>query len=132
LDANIFVSAFIWGGKPRLITNRYVQMVDMLFISGEIIDEIRYVLRMPKFDLSKRRFDDIIENIETHGRMVNIISKHRVTGVCRDPYDDMYLECAIAAGADYIISGDRDLLDLKEYGGVKIVSAREYLDIVGG
>jgi len=62
LDANIFVSAFIWGGKPRLITNRYVQMSDTLFISDDIMNEIKYVLRMPKFDLNKRRFDDIIEN----------------------------------------------------------------------
>jgi len=132
LDANVFVSAFFRGGLPRSVTNRYAQKLDTLFISGEIIDEIKHALSMSKFKLNKRQLDGIIENIERHGRMVVIFPKHRVTGVCRDPDDDMYLECALAAGADYIITGDRDLLDLKEYGGVKIVNARSYLDIVGG
>jgi predicted nucleic acid-binding protein len=62
--------------------------------------------------------------------MVTVSPTRRIMGVCRDPNDDKYIECAIAAGAGYIISGDRDLLVLKEYGGVKIVNARDYLNIV--
>ena len=133
LDANVFISAFIWGGVPRSIIKRYVQVLDTLFVSREIIDEIKRVLGLPKFEEFRNiGFDSIIVHIETYGRMVVIHSKHRVAGVCRDPKDNIYLECALAAGADYLITGDKDLLVLKEYGGVTIVNARSYLDIVGG
>lgn len=47
-------------------------------------------------------------------------------GVCRDPKDDMILECAINSRADLIITGDKDLLVLRAYQGIRIVSPREY------
>jgi len=52
-------------------------------------------------------------------------------GVCRDPKDDMVLECALQAAAQYIVSGDRDLLVLGEYAGIAIVTPRSFLNIVG-
>jgi putative PIN family toxin of toxin-antitoxin system len=51
--------------------------------------------------------------------------------VCRDANDDMVLECALVAGAAHIVSGDKDLLSLKSYSGISILTAREYLDQFG-
>ncbi len=51
--------------------------------------------------------------------------------VCRDPNDDMVLECALLAGATHIVSGDKDLVSLKVYSGISIVTAREYLERFG-
>ena len=48
----------------------------------------------------------------------------------RDRTDDKYIECGIAANVDYIVSGDVHLLELRNYGNIKIVSAKDYLDIV--
>ncbi len=47
-------------------------------------------------------------------------------GVCRDPDDDRILACAVAAKADYLVSGDSDLLDLQEFLGIKIVSPKTF------
>jgi len=132
LDANMFVSAYLGPGNPYLITLRCAQMLDALFISEDILNELRGVFKKPKFNFNKKRYEAIMESIETIGNKVAVSPRHRVKDACRDPDDDIYLECALAAGADYLITGDKDLLVLKEYGRVKIVNARSYLDIVGG
>ncbi|GBU20285.1 hypothetical protein R80B4_00161 [Fibrobacteres bacterium R8-0-B4] len=131
LDANIYISAYFWGGKPDAILDRIAARSDILFITDDIIKEIETVLKMAKFALTDDGVRQRTAKIRGLGITVAVPPKHRITGVCRDPSDEKYIECALAAGADYIISGDRDLLDLKEYGGVKIVNARAYLDIAG-
>jgi len=50
--------------------------------------------------------------------------------VTDDPEDDKFIECAICCNADYIVSGDRHLLNLKEYAGIKILKASEFLSIL--
>jgi uncharacterized protein len=119
LDANVIVSASVWGGNPRKVIARFSDGLDTLFITADIVDEVEDVLRRPKFGLSSEEAELRIAEIEELGSKVVVSPERRITGVCRDPKDDMYLECALAAGADYIISGDSDLLSLKEYGGVK-------------
>jgi len=132
VDANMFISALIWDGNPESVIDRAADRSDLLFISDAIVDEIERTLRKPKFGRSEDRVVSFVSYIKKIGKTVTISPQHRITGVCRDPDDDKYIECALAAGADYIISGDRDLLELKEYGGIKIVNARDYLNIVGG
>jgi predicted nucleic acid-binding protein len=51
-----------------------------------------------------------------------------VKNICRDPNDDMVLECAVRAGAKAIVTGDKDLLTLGEYEGIRIVTPRTFLD----
>ena len=58
----------------------------------------------------------------------NVASKERIE-VCRDPDDNKFIECAVAANALYIVSGDKDLLDLKKYRDVRILTAAEFLEI---
>jgi predicted nucleic acid-binding protein len=52
--------------------------------------------------------------------------------VCRDPDDDKFLACAVDSGSDCIISGDKDLLDLQNYQGISIVTARRFFDAIHG
>jgi predicted nucleic acid-binding protein len=52
-----------------------------------------------------------------------------LSGVCRDPKDDFILECAVLGNADVIVTGDKDLLALGEYEGIRIVTPRQYLDM---
>jgi len=52
-------------------------------------------------------------------------------GICRDPKDDFILECAQTGNADLIVTGDKDLLSLKSFGSIQIVTPRQYLDISG-
>jgi predicted nucleic acid-binding protein len=53
-----------------------------------------------------------------------------VTGVVRDPNDDMVVACALAANADFIVTRDKDLLSLGTYEGIRIVTPRQFLDLL--
>lgn len=52
--------------------------------------------------------------------------------IAHDPPDNRVLECAVSAGSDFIVTGDKDLLRLKRYDGIRIVSVAEFLDIAAG
>ena len=131
LDANIFVSAFIYGGR----LNEIVEMVSdgeaTLFITDEILAEADSVFRKRKFHLMEEEVEYHIRRIKEIGTKIKVAASERITdGGCRDKTDNKYLECAVAAKADYVISGDIHLRELKEYRGIKIVNPAEYLEIV--
>ena len=60
-------------------------------------------------------------------QIVKVVQDKRKIRICRDPKDDMFLECAASCGAKYIVSGDDDLLSLQEMEGIQIITAKEYL-----
>jgi len=130
LDANIFISAFIAGGKPQAILDEVAKESDVLFITDEIIEEIETVFRRPKFHQTEERIKDRINYIRKISRHITV-TKRITTGGSRDTTDNKYLECGIAANVNYIISGDIHLLELKEYRGIKIVKAAEYFEFMG-
>ena len=59
---------------------------------------------------------------------IRITITHEVQGVCRDPKDDHVLECAKKARAHLIVSGDRDLLSLKEFEEIEIITPRQFIE----
>jgi len=126
LDANIFVSSFFWGGKPRLVLERAVAQLDELFVSREILEEVAGVIGRPKFHAGRDKIEHYIKSIEDIGNMVRVEKK--IGNGSRDKTDNKYIECGLAGGADFIISGDIHLLEMKEYQKIKIVSANEYLE----
>ena len=129
LDANIFISSFFWGGNPRAVLKRAIAGLDELFITNEILNEIENVIRRPKFHAGKKEIEFFIKSIEEIGE--KIIIEKRTIKASRDISDNKYIDCGMAADVDYIISGDVHLLEIKEYGKIKIVTAKEYLNIIG-
>jgi putative PIN family toxin of toxin-antitoxin system len=127
LDANIFISSFFWGGNPRMVLERVIEGMDELFITKEILDEVEEVISRPKFHADKEKIDYYINSIEEIGN--RIIPKMQIKNASRDKTDNKYIECGMTANADYIISGDNHLLELGEYGKIKIMTARDYLSI---
>ena len=128
LDANIFISSFFWEGNPKTIVERIISGIDELFLTKEILNEIEDVIKRPKFHADNDRINYFIKSIEEIG---NIITPQiLVKNGSRDRTDNKYLECGITANADFIISGDIHLLELENYGGIKIISAKDYLDMV--
>jgi len=127
IDANVFISSFFWGGNPRLVLERVIAGADELFITKEILDEVESVVERPKFHADKEKIAYFINSIEEIGN--KIVPKRHIKNGSRDKTDNKYLECGIAADVDYIISGDIDLLELKEYENIKIVTAKDYLDL---
>ena len=61
--------------------------------------------------------------------LLNIIEATEEIAICRDEYDDMFIECAVACGAKYIVSGDEDLLVLEKYREIQIITPKKYLEI---
>ena len=128
LDANIFISSFFWGGNQKEIVKRVITGIDELFITKEILDEIENVIRKPKFHADDDMISYFITSIEEIGNKV--IPKKLLINGSRDKTDNKYIEYGITANVEYIISGDIHLLELKKYENIKIVNAKNYLDIV--
>jgi putative PIN family toxin of toxin-antitoxin system len=128
LDTNVLVSALLFTGKLSKIVDLWRQGKVIPFISRETFEELRAVLGYPKFSLAPDEIQSIIENeILPFFEVVEI--QENVRGVCRDPGDDKFIACAVSASADFLVSGDKDLTDLKRYKTVKIIRVSEFLSM---
>ena len=85
--------------------------------------------KMAQFGAEPTLTTEWITYIKAYARVVP--ATETVSGICRDPDDDMFLTAALSGGASYIISGDRDLQVLGEYQGVKVLSPREFAELLG-
>jgi putative PIN family toxin of toxin-antitoxin system len=99
-------------------------------ISEHIYQELRRALDNPYFRrrLSPDQATDLLTLVRTRATFVAISAS--VEGVASHPEDDIVLSTALSASADYLVTGDRQLLRLATYSGVRIVNARELVDIL--
>jgi len=129
LDTNVLISALLSKGELTRMVGLWQRGKMIPIISKETFDELRTVLEYPKFSLSRAEIKSLIEQeILPFFEVVNV-SKH-VKGACRDPGDDKFISCAISANADYIVTGDKDLSDLKKYQSVRIIHASDFIKMV--
>lgn len=120
LDSNVIISGFLFGGPPaRLLEHAMAGSVEC-FTSLPILDEVREVLQRPKFGLSPGQALSLIE--ELHDLCAVVTPGERVRAVPADGDDNAVLECALAATADLVVSGDAHLLDLQEWRGIRMVA----------
>ena len=117
-DTNVLVAAFVTEGVCAKLLGRAKRKQLILIISSFILEEFKNVL-LKKFSASK-------EQIRTAAKLISEVAQlatppSLVCGVCRDPDDDQILSCALSAKADYLVTGDIDLLELKEFRGIKIL-----------
>ena len=129
LDTNVVISAVIFGGKPRKVLNLAIEGKISLFFSEPMLEEIREILGGRKFRFTSPQLLAVERELEAISDTV--YPDRRIKIVKDDPDDDVFIECALAADADYIVSGDKHLLDLKRYGNIKIVNAAEFIEQVG-
>ena len=128
LDTNILISAFGWKGNPRIIFDRVIAGEFELILSYKQLNELLRVLNYPKFkftDEQKDRFLSILLEVTTL-----VKTKSEVDVIKEDASDNIMLEPANEMKIDYIVSGNDHLLNVKEFKGAKIVTAKEFLDIV--
>ncbi|HZV46271.1 MAG TPA: putative toxin-antitoxin system toxin component, PIN family [Thermodesulfovibrionales bacterium] len=128
IDTNIFVSGFGWNGKPEEVLKLIKDRQIVNYSSAEIFEEISRVVSYPKLRFSEPLQIAILEFVLFYSEFV--APQKRIFTVTEDPDDNKFLECATEAKADYIISGDPHLLDMKKSKTVKIVTASEFLDII--
>jgi putative PIN family toxin of toxin-antitoxin system len=124
-DTNVIISALFWKGNPRKVYDLVRQGMLVLLLSDDMEREFIRVLGYEKFGLSPQEIIPFIRNLRTHARHVETESK--ISVVFADPTDNIFLECALDGGTDFIISGDKHLLGIGVYRGIKIVRAGEFL-----
>lgn len=131
LDANVYISAAIRPeGPPGQILERFVrQSAFEIVLSPDIIEEVLKALAYPK--VRKHVRADInaalwFENIVVLADL--IAGDHALHRVSQDPDDDTYVAAAVEGRATFIVSGDPDLLEIKEHAGIRIVTPRQFLD----
>ena len=128
VDTNIIVSASLLAiSKQRQVLQRVFQL-GRLLLSLEVTKELEEVLSRPKFDayvLPKERSEFLAALIQ-RGTFVPIFETIQA---CRDPKDNKFLELAVNGKADYLISGDSDLLVLHPFRGIPILSSKDFLNI---
>jgi len=126
LDTNVLISALLFTGESSRVFQLWQDRKIIPVICPETFAELRAVLRYPKFNLADPEISDIIQSeILPYFDVIDLVQEIR--NVCRDPQDDKFIACAISAGVDYLVTGDRDLADMKRYKNVRIITVGEFL-----
>jgi putative PIN family toxin of toxin-antitoxin system len=125
LDTNVIVSALVFGGVPRAVLELAEGGHCELFYSEAIQSEVRRVLA-EKFGWPPVRLQEVLPVVWTMGELV--VPGIPVQAVAADPDDDRIIECALAANASFIVSGDRHLIALRSYKSISIVTPRQFVD----
>jgi putative PIN family toxin of toxin-antitoxin system len=120
-DSNIYISALQFGGRPLSFLELARRCVA---IAQPIIDEVQRVLR-DKFNWPDERVQEVEPRLAAFTRRV--VPTETVDAVKDDPTDNRILECAKAAGSDFVVTGDRDLLRLGRYGDIQIMKVTDFL-----
>ena len=130
-DTNVFLRALI---NPKGINARLVQSLDrfVLIVSPAIVEEVADVLSRPDLlgvkGVRKIDADRLVELL----RQAPVVFPSEKVTVCRDPDDNKFLEAALAAKAEYLVTGDKDLREIGEYEGIKIRFPTEFLRELAG
>jgi putative PIN family toxin of toxin-antitoxin system len=126
-DTNVLLSAILFGGLPgqllSLAKKGTFRLITSLTLLDELYEKLRYKFRLSDADLLDTRtmLENLCEVVST------VESLHIIKD---DPDDDRVLECAVAGRADYIISGDKHLLRLGEFRGIRILTIRQFMDLI--
>jgi putative PIN family toxin of toxin-antitoxin system len=124
IDTNNLISALGWEGKSRELLRRVIDREYELAISMKQILELKRVMNYPKFNFTEEQRSKFIKILF---EIASIVDPKTRLSIVEDPNDNMLVECAVEARADYLISGDAHLKKIKRFRGVKIVSVGEFL-----
>jgi len=125
-DTNIFISA-LFGGFPEEAYQAVLERWCILVVSPAILAELVRALRK-KFHTPE---GDILAYVRQIGRIAEIVRPTRGVRVLQNDADNRVLECAEAGKVDLIVSGDRDLLRLKQYGAIPIIRPADFIRTLG-
>lgn len=125
IDTNVIISAFGWHGRPEEVVKLATTDRIKNFISLEMLAELRKVVAYPKLNFSEILQAEIIETVFAASSIININASVNI--IIDDPPDNRVLECALSDDADFIVSGDKHLLNLKVFKGIEILSPEDFL-----
>jgi len=127
LDTNMFLSGFLFHGMLKIVFDLVLDNKLQMYVSSALTKEI--IKKLQRFEASEQMQHELLLFISNRGILIN--PKVKVT-ICRDPEDNFLLELAEAAGANYLITRDKDLLDLKDqsWKETKIVKPEVFIPIL--
>jgi putative PIN family toxin of toxin-antitoxin system len=126
IDTNVLISAIFWPGKPKQLVNQ-VRLGKITFLTSQpLLSELEEVLtREDKpFKLSEGEAQRVLAAVRN---LAEVVQPHSLVKRSRDETDNRVLECALDGRADCIITGDRHLLELRSFEGIKITTVANFL-----
>ena len=126
VDTNVFISGILFGGNPQKIIEAWLNQKYIFCLSPQLKAEILNKLQ-EKFLLPDQKLQDVEKALDINTE--KYIPKKKVF-VCKDPQDNFLLELAQEIEADYLISGDKLVLELEHYGKTKIISPKNFLKLL--
>lgn len=127
-DTNVIISGALFGEAPREMLQAAVDHRIRLFVSEDMISELMEVLQRPKFRTKGPLNSLLIAQLLELATKVHAVRNHALE--LRDKDDHIILDCAIAAKAEYIVTGDLDFVSYAKLAGISIVTPAEMLRIV--
>jgi putative PIN family toxin of toxin-antitoxin system len=129
LDTNVFISSFLGSGPPRIIIDLWKEGKITLCLSQPIVEE--YTAILLRLGLSGKK--ELEELMHLFAKGTNIIFAGKTEPInltTADPDDLMFFECAQELNAEYIISGDKVILGVKEFLGIKTITAANFIKLI--
>lgn len=126
IDTNVFVAGIFWSGPPYTILQAWQEKKIQVAITKDILDEYHRVAELLQQKYSTIDLTPIIEWVTTYSEICHPAPLSKRISV--DPDDDKFIACAIAAKANIIISGDKDLLDVSGVFGIQVIKPRGFVN----
>jgi len=130
LDTNVIIYAILFGGKPRQVLEGALFGSIQISISEPLIAELRGVLQRPKFGFETEMVQSIVTEMTSIAKWAS--PRKHFELISNDGSDNQVIDCAVEAKADYIITGDRHLLQLGNYERIQIVNPDAFIEILKG
>lgn len=130
IDTNVFVSSF-FGGNPRKVIDLWKNGNVTLCLSRAILDE--YVEVFKRLDLEEEpEMKELLEIFAGGHGVLFTMDTPKLDVILQDPDDNKFIECAVALKALFIVSGDKELLKVSDYMGIRILTPRDFLSLATG
>jgi uncharacterized protein len=131
IDTNILVSALIFnGGKVGIFRQLWQENQFQPLVSRSTVTELIQVLAYAKFKLTFAEQQDLLADYLPFCETIAMPIELPEIPACRDPYDEQFLHLAIFGRADYLVTGDQDLLSLADIFDCPIVTAEQFLSVL--
>jgi hypothetical protein len=135
IDTNVLISGLISSKSfPAKVLDFLVSGKFKPTVSSDIIKEYSAVLIRDRFLIlgSVEERLDLLGELLSLDQVILAAPQQKINAIKEDQKDNIFLECALAGRCKFIVSGDQHLLQLEKYGGIKIVTAREFVDLLTG
>ena len=126
IDTNIFVSSF-FGGNPKKIIDLWKKEKIVLCLSNAVLDE--YIDVLGRIGMKEEaELKELLSLFSMGFNIVFTMKTPKIKIIKNDPDDDKFIECAVALKADAVITGDGEVLAVKEYMGIRILTPQQFLE----